>query len=283
VSVEVAIAAGARLGEGPRWDASRGRLLWVDIEGRALHLSDPETGADRAIQLDNRVGAAAPMSDGRVLAALADRLAALDVEDESLETLAAFPHGPRLRTNDGACDPLGRFWIGTTALDFAPGQGSLYRYDGELVPVLTEVTLSNGLGWSPDGTLMYFVDSRTSRVDVFDFDEMPVDRRPFVTIDRDDGTPDGLTVDDEGGVWLALYGGGCVRRYRSDGGLDDVLELPARHVTACCFGGAGLRQLFVTSAAPDGDVYVTEPGVTGPAAQPFHSTAPSDAEPTSRR
>ena len=283
MSVEVAIAAGARLGEGPRWDASRGRLLWVDIEGRALHVSDPETGADRAIQLDNRVGAAAPMSDGRVLAALADRLAALDLDDESLETLAAFPHGPRLRTNDGACDPLGRFWIGTTELEFAPGQGSLYRYDGELVPVLTEVTLSNGLGWSPDGTLMYFVDSRTSRVDVFDFDEAPVDRRPFVAIDPDDGTPDGLTVDDEGGVWLALYGGGCVRRYRSDGVLDDVLELPARNVTACCFGGAGLRRLFITSAAPDGDVYVAEPGVTGPAAQPFHSTAPSDAEPTSRR
>jgi sugar lactone lactonase YvrE len=121
VSVEVAIASRAELGERPRWDAATRRLLWVDIEGRALHVSDPATGSDRAIALDNRVGAAAPMSDGRALVALADRLAALNLEDESLETLTPMPHGPRLRTNDGACDPRGRFWIGTTELEFAAG------------------------------------------------------------------------------------------------------------------------------------------------------------------
>jgi sugar lactone lactonase YvrE len=283
VSVEVAIRAGAQLGEGPRWDAAAGRLLWVDIEGRSLHVSDPATEADRAIEVDNRIGAAAPMADGRVLVALADRLAALDLAEESLETLTSFPHGPRLRTNDGACDPRGRFWIGTTELDFAPGQGTLYRYDGDLLPVLTELTLSNGLAWSPAGTLMYFVDSLTYRVDVFDFDDFPSGRRPFVEIERGEGIPDGLAVDDEGGVWLALYGGGSVRRYSPVGTLDHVLELPAKNVTACCFGGAGLRDLYVTSAAPDGHVYVAETAVTGPPAQPFHSTAPSDADATSRR
>jgi sugar lactone lactonase YvrE len=279
----VAIASSAELGEGPRWNAATGRLLWVDIEGRELHVFDPATGDDRAIGVDNRIGAAAPMSDGRVLVALADRLAALDLGDESLETLAPFPHGPDLRVNDGACDPSGCFWIGSIELEFAPDAGSLYRYDGELVEVLAGVSLSNGLGWSPDGALMYYVDSLTYRIDAFDFDGLPGNRRPFVRIDRNDGIPDGLAVDDEGGVWIALWGGACVRRYDAEGQLDDVLEIPARRVTACCFGGADGRQLFVTSAAPDGRVFVADVGVSGPPAQPFRSTAPSDAEPTSSR
>ena len=279
----MAIASSATLGECPRWDAAAGRLLWVDIEGRELHVFDPATGDDRAIVLDNRVGAAAPMTDGRVLVALADRLAALRLEDESLETLVPFPHGPDLRVNDGACDRDGRFWIGSTELEFAPEAGSLYRYDGRLVEVLTGVTLSNGLGWSPDGGRMYYVDSLTYRIDVFDYDGLPTNRRPFVRIERGGGVPDGLAVDDEGGVWIALYGRGRVRRYDADGNLDHVLEVPARRVTACGFGGGDGRQLFVTSAAPDGRVFVADVGVSGPPAQAFRSTAPSDAEPTSRR
>ena len=185
--------------------------------------------------------------------------------------------------NDGACDPDGRFWIGSLELEFAPDAGSLYRYDGELVEVLAGVSLSNGLGWSPDGARMYYVDSLTYRIDAFDFDGLPGNRRPFIRIDRNDGIPDGLAVDDEGGVWIALWGGACVRRYDADGRLDEVLEIPARRVTACCFGGADGRQLFVTSAAPDGRVFVADVGVSGPPAQPFRSTAPSDAEPTSSR
>jgi sugar lactone lactonase YvrE len=279
----VAIASSATLGEGPRWDAAAGRLLWVDIEGCELHVFDPATGHDRAIPLDNRVGAAAPMTDGRVLVALADRLAALTLEDESLETLARFPHGPGLRVNDGACDPSGRFWVGSTELEYGPEAGSLFRYDGELVEVLAGVSLSNGLGWSPDGARMYYVDSLTYRIDVFDFDGLPTNRRPFVRIERYDGIPDGLAVDDEGGVWIALYAGGCVRRYGPDGRLDEALEVPARNVTACCFGGDDGRRLYLTSAAPDGRVFVTDVGVSGPPAQPFRSTAPSDAEPTSSR
>lgn len=273
----------AVLGEGPRWDAAAGRLLWVDIEGRLLHVWDPVTGADRAIALDNRVGVGVPMSDGRVLVALADRLAALDLTDESVETLVPLPHGPRLRVNDGACDPHGRFWFGSLELDFTPRAGTLYRYDGELREVLTGVTLSNGLGWSPDGTLMYYIDTLTYGIDVFDFDGLPTGRRRFATIERGVGAPDGLAVDDEGAVWVALYGGSAVRRYGPGGELDEVIAIPARNVTACCFGGPDRRRLFVTTAAPDGRVYTTDMAVTGPPAQPFQSTAPSEAEPTSRR
>ena len=284
--MEVAIRSQALLGEGPRWDAATGRLLWVDIEAGALHVSDPANGGDRVVLLGSRVGAAAPTRSGGVLVALADRLAIVDLGDESVRTLAELPHGPELRLNDGACDPAGRFWVGSMALDSAPGAGALYRYspDGILERVLTEVTLSNGLGWTPDGRGMYFIDSLTYRVDLFDFDVASGDlsaRRPFVTVDRADGIPDGLAVDDDGCVWVAFYGGAAVRRYRPDGTLDRVLAVPADNVTACCFGGDDGRSLYVTTATQEltpeqrrlqplaGSVFVTGVEVTGPSAQPF--------------
>jgi sugar lactone lactonase YvrE len=286
--VEIAVRANAKLAEGPRWDAAARRLLWVDIEGCELHVL--ESGEDRAIGLDAMVGAAAPTSSGAVLVALADRLALVDLADESVHTLVRLPHGPALRSNDGACDAAGRFWIGTMALDQTPGAGALYRYDGTLQRVLDEVTLSNGIGWTRDDTRMYYIDSPVQRVDLFDFELASGrvdDRRPFVSIDESDGIPDGLTVDDEGGVWVALYGGSCVHRYDESGHLDAVLDVPAENVTSCCFGGDDGRSLFVTTAAPDGNVYVTQPGVSGPPAHVFHAggtrTAPSDAEETSAR
>jgi len=286
--VEIAVRANAKLAEGPRWDAATRRLLWVDIEGCELHVF--ESGEDRAIGLEAMVGAAAPTTGGAALVALADRLALVDLADESVRTLVRLPHGPATRSNDGACDAAGRFWIGTMGLDLTPGAGALYRYDGSLQRVLDGVTLSNGLGWTPDDTRMYYIDSTVYRVDVFDFELASGrldERRPFVSFDKSDGIPDGLTVDDEGGVWVALYGGGCVRRYDERGRLDAVLEVPAENVTSCCFGGDDGRLLFVTTAAPDGNVYVTQPGVGGPPAHVFHAggtrTAPSDAEDTSAR
>ena len=136
-------------------------------------------------------------------------------------------------------------------LDEAPHIAALYRYDpdGTLHTKLTGITLSNGIGWSPDGRRMYYVDSPTQRIDAIDFEPETgalSNRRPWVTVADDDGTPDGLAVDAEGGVWLALYGGGAVRRYRPDGELDGVLEIPAAKVTACCFAPGGDR-LFVTT------------------------------------
>jgi len=286
--VEIAVRANAKLAEGPRWDAATRRLLWVDIEGCELHILESEE--DRAIGLDAMVGAAAPTSSGAVLVALADRLALVDLADESVRTLVRLPHGSALRSNDGACDAAGRFWIGTMGLDQTPGAGALYRYDGRLQRVLDEVTLSNGIGWTRDDTRMYYIDSPVQRVDIFDFELASGrvdDRRPFVSIDENEGIPDGLTVDDEGGVWVALYGGSCVHRYDESGHLDAVLAVPAENVTSCCFGGDDGRSLFVTTAAPDGNVYVTQPGVSGPPAHVFHEggtrTAPSDAEETRAR
>jgi sugar lactone lactonase YvrE len=284
--VEVAIRAGALLGEGPRWDAATGRLLWVDIEAGALHLFDPASGDDRAILLGNRVGAAAPTQAGGVLVALADRLAVVDLDDESVHTLVEIPHGEGMRLNDGVCDPAGRFWVGSMALDYAPGAGALYRYssDGGLDRMLGDVTISNGLGWSRDSETMYYIDSMAYRVDAFDFDLSTgaiSGRRPLIVIERGAGIPDGLAVDDDGGIWVALWGRAAIRRYAPDGELDRVLDVPADNVTACCFGGDDGRSLYVTTASVDlsaeqlqerplaGSLFVTGVGVSGPPAQLF--------------
>ena len=206
--VEVLIESKALLGEGPRWDARERRLLWVDIERGEVHAWD---GVDRVVEVGARVGAIAPADDGELLVALADRLAF--VGPEGMRTAIAFPHNEELRANDGICDSRGRFWIGTMRLDEAAGAAALYRYDGTtLDEIVSGVGLSNGIGWSPDDRLMYYVDTLTSQIDVFDYDGDVANRRTFVEIDKADGFPDGLAVDDHGGVWVALWAGGAVRR-----------------------------------------------------------------------
>jgi sugar lactone lactonase YvrE len=269
--MELALQAGAALAEGPRWDPRIERLLWVDIDGKALHRFDPASGEDEATPLPAKVGAAAPTEDpDRVLVALADRLAIVDVRSGELESLADLPHAhPGLRANDGSVDPEGRFWIGTMAEDESRDKGALYRCaDGELTTVIEPVSLSNGLDWR--GDRMYYVDSPTKRIDVLDYDGEVANRRTFATIEEGVGVPDGLVVDDGGGVWIALYGGAQVRRYDEDGSLDEVLAVPADNVTAVWFAG---NRLFITTArSPQplgGSLFVAEPGASGPAARVF--------------
>ena len=158
-----------------------------------------------------------------------------------------------MRMNDGACDAQGRFWAGTIAYDESPGAGTLYRLelDGSCTTVLSGLTISNGIGWSPDGATMFLADSGTSRVDAFDFDASSGDisrRRTIVAIQEPGVAPDGLTVDEDGGIWVALWGGGAVRRYRPDGALLTVVPLPVDRPTSCVFGGPDRSTLFVTTA-----------------------------------
>jgi len=154
--------------------------------------------------------------------------------------------------NEGGCDPDGRFYCGSMAYDQRPGAGALYRLDpdGSVRVVLGSVTISNGLEWSPDGSRAYYNDTPTHRIDVFDYDGESglTGRRPFAEVPVQAGGPDGLTVDVEGGVWVALYGGGAVRRYTPEGMLDGVIEVPAKQVTACTFGGSDLDQLYITTS-----------------------------------
>lgn len=255
-SYEVAVRAEAELGEGPTWDAATGRLLWIDILGSRLHTYDPATGRRAVRRTEQHIGAVKPRAGGGLVLNLRDGIGLLD-PDGGFRWLHHEPV-PGRRANDAAVAPDGTLWTGTMRYDEAPGGGTLSRVtgDGSVDVVLDDVAVSNGTGWSPDGRLMYYVDSPTRRVDVFDHaDGRITGRRTLAEIEESAGFPDGLTVDAEGCVWVALWQGSAVRRYTPDGALDRVIELPVPLVTACAFGGADLSDLYITTAR----VGLTEP------------------------
>ncbi|MGJ5751223.1 sugar lactone lactonase YvrE [Streptomyces puniciscabiei] len=246
---EVAVRAEAELGEGPTWDVATGRLIWLDILDMRVHTYDPATGRRTVRTTEQHVGAVKPRAGGGLVLNLRDGVGLLD-PDDTFRWLHHEPVAGR-RANDAAVAPDGSLWAGTMRYDEAPGGGTLTRLngDGTARTVLPDVTISNGTGWSPDGRLMYYVDTPTRRVDVFDYDgERVHGRRPLVEIEEGAGFPDGLTVDADGCVWVALWDGGAVRRYTPGGVLDRVIGLPAPRTTACAFGGAGLTDLYVTTA-----------------------------------
>ncbi|MBV7700212.1 SMP-30/gluconolactonase/LRE family protein [Streptomyces sp. TRM70350] len=246
---EVAVRAEATLGEGPTWDAAAGRLIWIDILASRLHTYDPATGRRTTRTTPQHVGAAKPRANGGLVLNLRDGVGLLD-PDGTFRWLHHDPV-PGRRANDAAVAPDGALWAGTMRYDEAPGGGTLSRVapDGSVDVVLDDVTVSNGTGWSPDGRLMYYVDSPTRRIDVFDaVDGHVANRRALVEIEEGAGFPDGLTVDADGCVWVALWDGGAVRRYTPEGELDRVLRLPVPRPTACAFGGADLTDLYITTA-----------------------------------
>lgn len=270
MTLEVFDDHSCQLGEGPVWDAASGQLLWLDILRAQVHRRAVDgTGARVTETVDHAIGCLALRADGSWLVGDA-RGAALRVGDGPARLIAGItqleggePSTP-LRSNDGGVDPAGRFWFGTIAWDLTPGVAALYRMDdpptGPVTRVLGGVSISNGIGWSPDAASMYYIDSGTGRVDRFDYDVATgaaTDRRALATIPAEAGVPDGLAVDAEGAVWVALFGGASVRRYLPDGRLDHVVEVPTPNVTSCAFVGDDLRRLVITTAA----VELDPPGV----------------------
>jgi sugar lactone lactonase YvrE len=240
-------------GEGPVWSERWGGLRWVDmLAGDVLSLANDGT-IDRR-HVDNVAAVLRPRRQGGAVIGV-ERGFALEEADGTLTHLGELWSDTNVRMNEGGCDPDGRFYCGSMAYDERPGAGALYRLDPDdsVHVVLENVTISNGLEWSPDGSRAYYNDSPTQRIDVFDYDSESglSGRRPFAEVPAEAGAPDGLTVDEEGGVWVALYGGGSVRRYTPEGMLDEVIEVPAKQVTACTFGGSGLDQLFITTSRED--------------------------------
>jgi sugar lactone lactonase YvrE len=273
--MELVVDARAVIGECPLWDPRADALWWVDIPRGAVHRYDPPSGEDLAVaSLDEDVGAVALNERGGLLVALRGGFALLG-DDGSLDRAWSFDRDDdRLRLNDGRCDPRGRFWVGTVRDDQAPGTAALHRLDpdGGAVAKLDGVTISNGLDWSPDGRTMYFADSGTGEVSAFEYDVVDGElgaRRPFVAIDAAAGFPDGLCVDGEGFVWIAIFGASAVHRYDPDGSLERVVEVPARDVTSCAFGGPAYDELYVTSASergapvPSGGLFRCRPGPRG--------------------
>ncbi|MGI5146805.1 SMP-30/gluconolactonase/LRE family protein [Plantactinospora sp. CA-294935] len=268
--------------EGPVWDPRTDRLLWVDmLAGDVLTMTPGTERVDRH-HVDTVAAVVRPRTEDGYLVAIERGFLFTDAQLRPVRRLPDLWTDPDLRMNEGGVDPAGRFYCGSMAYDTRPGAAALYRMDADLVArrVLADVTISNGIAWSPDGTLTYYVDTPTQRIDVFDYDPdeaMLTGRRPFVRIEPADGAPDGLTVDAEGGVWIALWGGGEVRRYAPDGRLDVRVPLPARQVTACTFGGPELRDLYVTTSRlglddPEpaaGALFRASPGVAGLPVTPF--------------
>jgi sugar lactone lactonase YvrE len=269
--------AQARLGEGPCWDAELEALIWVDILRCEVHLSTRDD--DRVYRTPDYPGAAVPLRDGGLLLAMGG-FAALDLDSGQTSEVARLQLQPDVRMNDGKCDPAGRFWAGTMELDGAPDRGALYRLDGPAAAcrMVETVTISNGLGWSPDGEWMYHIDTPTKTVRRFEFDVAGGELgRPSVLVDTraHPGSPDGMTVDAEGNLWVAFWDGGAVRCFSPAGELLEEVSLPVRRPTSCAFAGPDLRQLVVTTARNGltlselreqplaGSVLVLEPGVAG--------------------
>ncbi len=290
---EPALASGARLGEGARWDETSGRLYWVDIQSHEVHRFDPASGTDELFRLWDTVGMIALTKGAQLVAAVGPSVFAID------EVEAAFASGkggvikksdPRVRliaslddpskqtrANDGVVDPKGRLFVGTMSLIHEEAAGSLYRvsvpkgdvgaddtgatsgtgaaHNATVDHVAGGIGVSNGIGWDPGQTCMYYIDTHTHRVDVFDYDRatgVVSGRRPFVTVPEELGRPDGMTTDAAGDLWVAMWQGDAVTHWSGETGeLIEVFRLPAACITSVAFGGSDFRDLYVTSAADD--------------------------------
>ena len=270
--------------EGPVWWPGWGGLRYVDMLAGDLLTLRADGGVDRR-HVGDLAAIVRPRADGGFVVALEREIAVADTDDAPLRRLVRLVDGSAARLNEGATAPDGAFYAGSMVTG-PGGAGFLHRVDpdGTTRAVLDGIGCSNGLAFSPDGSRAYYADTVTHRVDVLDVVPAAVDprglvgRRPFVTVDPVDGAPDGLTVDAEGGVWVALWGGSAVRRYSPDGALDAEVRLPASQVTACTFGGEGLDVLYVTTSRQDlaagdepeaGSLFRVDVGVRGLPALPF--------------
>lgn len=253
---EVAAAAGAELGERPVWDANVAGMVWVDINAGLLHCFTTDRGDAVIAGAGVPVGAAAPRVGGGYVLATQDGFRLVSADGAADGLLVVPPGMPtNVRFNDGACDPAGRFWAGTAATDGTSKTASLYRLDahGSVTEVLTAVSESNGLGWSPDGATFYYTDSgeSESRVRAFGFDLRAGtlhDERELIRFGPDEGVADGLVVDADGCLWIAMWDGGCVRRYSADGELLGLYPVPVSRPTCPGFGGPDLDELYLTTA-----------------------------------
>ena len=267
-------------GEGPIWDPARGALLFVDmLAGDLLELTGDTVAKTH---IGTVLAAMRPRVGGGYVVAVEHAFQLLAPDFAPVDDPVIAIEDPGIRMNDGGCDPQGRFYCGTMAYAETPGAGTVFQLglDRSVRPILTGVTISNGLQWHPDGRSVYYNDTPTRRISRYDFDPATGDfgdRRTLVDIPEADGAPDGMAIDREGGLWVACWGGSAVRRYDESGALTAVIDVPVPNPTACAFGGEDGGTLYVTSsrqgggdaAAGSGAIFAARPGVTGAPPLPY--------------
>jgi len=259
----VAVAHDDSLGEGPVWDERTGRLTWVDIRRRRVQAWEPGSGGTVEFrELPDEVSAAIPTNDGRYVVAQVDNLCVTDASE--LVRLCDIDAGnPSTRLNDACCDQQGRLWVGTYSTRGEP-EAAVFRVDGDgrARQMLGHLVAANGLAWTPDGSAIWVTDTGRARIDLWvpDRADGPLRAgRPLMAVDGTQGRPDGIALDREGGIWVAMWGGGHLRRYDPDGALTHTIPVPVTYPTSVAFGGPGLATLYVTTSRHHLPEDATEP------------------------
>ncbi|QGY48127.1 SMP-30/gluconolactonase/LRE family protein [Maribellus comscasis] len=280
--VELVIDSRSDLGEGALWDYRTGELMWINITGKILNFYNPKTGNNKEMFTGQMIGTVVPTEAGKVLVALQNGIYMLEPETGT-KSLIVDPEEDIAsnRFNDGKCDPSGRFWAGTLSLNGGSGAAALYRLDSDssVHTMVKNVSISNGIVWSNDYKKMYYIDTPTQKVMVYDYDNASGNiSHPEVAVDvpSEIGSPDGMTIDADGNLWVALWGGSAVGCWNPETGkLLRKIEVPAKNVTSCAFGGDDLETLYITTARQSttkeelekfphaGGVFKTNPGVKG--------------------
>jgi sugar lactone lactonase YvrE/acetyl esterase/lipase len=281
LQAELILDSKAMLGEGSIWHPKENKLYWIDIEGKALHIYDPNSKEDKQFPVGSRIGTVVPVEKEGVLVALQNGIQFMDTKSGKLNFINNPLPDTNLRFNDGKCDPSGRFWVGTLALDSRRRGAKLYRFDKDksIHTMLDSVSISNGIVWTADKKTMYYNDTPTGTIQGFDYDDKTgaiTNRRVVVRIPRGTGSPDGMTIDAEGNLWVALWGGGCVAKFDPrTGELLQKVKVPAPNVSSCAFGGENLETLYITTARAwvndarlkefplSGGLFAVKPGVKG--------------------
>lgn len=249
------LASRNRLGEGPIWHSQEQKLYWVDILDGTFLSWHPGSDARELVHVGTPIGVMAFRASGGLVMATKKGFATWDAQTQQLEVIAnPIADKEQMRFNDGAVDCAGRFWAGTMSMiNESSKVGVLYRLDPDRSVHIMEtgVSVSNGIGWNPDNTIMYFTDSPQRVIYAYDFDAATgaiAHRRSFVHLQDGKAVPDGLAVDSEGYIWSACWDGAKINRYAPDGQIEQVIQVPALRTTSCVFGGPELNELYITSA-----------------------------------
>lgn len=281
-TASVAHPGAAILGEGPVWDTRQQRLYFVDIASMQVNSFDPASGDYRQSNMGKRVSLIIPADDEHFLLGMQGSLVLSNLHNEATTLTLVEPWAPQHRCNDGKCDAMGRLWFGTMHVEAHPNKGALYCYDGTLKKMLDGISISNGLCWSADHKTMYYIDTLERNIKAYDFDLSSATLGKAVIVTTTADLPDGMCIDHEGMLWVAMWGGNCVHRYHPHTGeLIGKIWVDAPHVTSCAFGGPDMNQLFITTARDgltarqlqeypnSGALFVTQLPFTGAPAHTF--------------